>query len=411
MSKSYFLTKKQRFPVLLNRTVVSALNGIRAFCKLVFVKRTILFVSNRKIRTINLSIHSQAILLVAVLFAGKIFVNSLKYNSIINEKSEEIRKLKTSNNYFEEEISNINDKLKKVNDYLISITGNKQEAGTTENNFKQPKNIKEKDLSKSDKHTLNGIKDATFQLNEIQATARRRINNIEEAIASTGLNLKKMPNIKQLATKSKKSEKEISLNRRDELLRGQGGALDDEMRNLENASSDELEKHLEKAQFASEFDRLFLLEKLVSVMPLSRPMKNYYISSGFGVREDPKTGHGGDIHKGLDFVGAKNANIISPAGGRVILAGRYSDYGNAVVIDHGFGITTRYGHLSSVKVAKGQVVKKGQIIAAQGNTGRSTGPHLHYEVRYRGTPLNPKKFLEAGDFLFNDAETVKYVNS
>ena len=117
------------------------------------------------------------------------------------------------------------------------------------------------------------------------------------------------------------------------------------------------------------------------------------------------------MHKGLDFVGATNQSIISPASGKVILAGRYSDYGNAVVIDHGFGITTRYGHLSSIKVQKGQTVQKGQVIAAQGSTGRSTGQHLHYEVRYRGTPLNPKKFLEAGDFLFNDDKTTKYVNS
>lgn len=409
MSKNYFLTK--RLPSLLKRAATKSKNSIKAFFKIVFAKRTILFVSKNKIRTINLGIPSQIILILALAFVGKAFVNSLRYNSVINEKSEEITKLKTSNRYFEEEIGHINDKLKKVNDYLISITGNKHEASATENNFKQPKNIKEEDLSKSDKHTLNEIKNATFKLSEIQSTARRRIKDIENAISSTGLNLKKMPNTKQLATKSVKLEKEISLNRRQELLKGQGGALEDEMENFDNASTDELEKHLEKVEFANEFDRLFLLEKLVSVMPLSKPMKNYYISSGFGSRSDPISHRRHDVHKGLDFVGSKNANIISPAGGRVVLAGRYSDYGNAVVIDHGFGITTRYGHLSSIKVSQGQVVKKGQVIAAQGNTGRSTGQHLHYEVRYRGTPLDPKKFLEAGDFLFKDVGAVKYVNS
>ena len=145
-------------------------------------------------------------------------------------------------------------------------------------------------------------------------------------------------------------------------------------------------------------------------MPLARPMKGYYISSGFGRRTDPVT-HRKATHQGLDFVGKKNAEILSPSEGIVTLAGRYSDYGNAIVIDHGFGITTRYGHLSSVKVKKGQFVTKNQVIATQGSSGRSTGDHLHYEVRYKKTPLNPGKFLKAGDTLFNDKEKAKYVNS
>jgi len=95
----------------------------------------------------------------------------------------------------------------------------------------------------------------------------------------------------------------------------------------------------------------------------------------------------------------------------VILAGKFSDYGTAIVIDHGFGITTRYGHLSQIKVQEGQVVKQGEVIALQGNTGRSTGSHLHYEVRYKDIPLNPRKFLEAGDILFNDEKAPSHVNS
>jgi murein DD-endopeptidase MepM/ murein hydrolase activator NlpD len=137
-------------------------------------------------------------------------------------------------------------------------------------------------------------------------------------------------------------------------------------------------------------------------------MKNHIVSSGFGKRVDPITGRVA-VHQGLDFIGVNRAKIISPSQGKVILAGQFSGYGNAVVIDHGFGITTRYGHLSALKVKPGQFVKKGEVIALQGNTGRSTGAHLHYEVRYRGTPLNPRKFIDAGEALFNNER--KYANS
>lgn len=85
-----------------------------------------------------------------------------------------------------------------------------------------------------------------------------------------------------------------------------------------------------------------------------------------------------------------------------MLARWFSDYGNAIVIDHGNGITTRYGHLSKIKVFEGQRVKNGEVIGYQGNTGRSTGQHLHYEVRYRNIPLNPKRFIEAGQILINN---------
>lgn len=410
MNKNYFLKKKVLTIFKKYSLTLPAIVGI--LYKFLFAKRTILFVSNQKIRTIHLGAIPQALLLALAIFAGDVFIQSLRYDSIIDEKSKEISKLQSANEYFEEEFSNVNEKLKKVNDYLISITGNKHKASAVEQDFKQPKNIKDEDLSKSDKNTLNEIKNATFALNEIQGIARGRIKDIEDVISDTGLNLKKMPSNLAVKKPAKPLEKEISLNKKGELAKAQGGPLlNDEMEDLETSNSeDQLQRHLEKAQFANEFDRLFLLEKLISVMPLSRPMKNYYISSGFGERSDP-IHHGRGLHKGLDFVGATNQSIISPASGKVILAGRYSDYGNAVVIDHGFGITTRYGHLSSIKVQKGQTVQKGQVIAAQGSTGRSTGQHLHYEVRYRGTPLNPKKFIEAGDFLFNDDKTTKYVNS
>ena len=99
------------------------------------------------------------------------------------------------------------------------------------------------------------------------------------------------------------------------------------------------------------------------------------------------------MHAGMDIAGPHGKEVIAPSDGTVVFAGLEGGYGNVLVIDHGYGIKTRYGHLSAVKVKAGEKVKRGQIIAALGNTGRSTGPHLHYEVRVNGIAQNPRKFL------------------
>ena len=336
----------------------------------------------------------------------------MDYNKVIASKSEEISRLKSANDYFEEEFSDVNEKLKKINEYLISITGYNQNVSGSESNFKEPKNFKEKDLSKQDKNTLNEVKDVEMQLASIQSMAQSRIKKIESAIVITGLSVKKMPTKRLKASASE--VKEVSLNSKKMMAQGgplvEDDSLDYAMENSSLSEEDSLERELEKVKFASEIDYLIVLEKLVSVMPFAKPMRNYYISSGFGGRTDPLT-HRSAIHKGLDFVGSTKEKIISPSQGKVILAGKFSDYGNAVVIDHGFGVTTRYGHLSEVKVKEGQMVKQGDVIALQGNSGRSTGAHLHYEVRYKNTPLNPKKFLEAGEALLNEEKRVRYVSS
>ena len=410
MNKNYFLKKKlikiaANLPPFLFKKLIG-------FFKAVFAHRTVVFVTKHKIKSFNLGPFSQICLILCALWIGNFFFKSSQYTEIINSKSEEIDNLKSANKYFEEEFENVNDQLKIVNNYLISISGNKHTVKAQELEFKKPENVKEEALPRSDKHTIREIKDANTTLSEIHSLALDRIEAIENAISLTGLNLKKMPKSQVARKFLKENEKEISLNDKKDLIRGQGGpsSANENILTKNRNSQNNLEKHLEKVQFAGEMDRLVTLEKLALTMPLSRPMKNYYISSGFGKRVDPITGGRGS-HHGLDFVGPNNEKILSPSSGRVILAGRFSDYGNAIVIDHGFGITTRYGHLSAVKVAQGQVVKKGDVIALQGSTGRSTGSHLHYEVRYRNTPLNPKKFLEAGDSLFNNEKTAKYVNS
>lgn len=132
------------------------------------------------------------------------------------------------------------------------------------------------------------------------------------------------------------------------------------------------------------------------VMPAGRPIKQGWLSSYYGMRTDPFTGKR-MFHSGIDFAGKKGSDIMAVASGVVVWAGKRSGYGNLVEINHGNGYHTRYGHNSKILVKVGQTVKKGQVIALMGSTGRSTGPHCHFEVRYHGRAVNPKKYVQASN--------------
>ena len=124
-----------------------------------------------------------------------------------------------------------------------------------------------------------------------------------------------------------------------------------------------------------------------STRPIAAPM-----ASGFGFRSDPFTGRAA-LHTGLDFQANPGASIVAAAGGVVAGTEWHPQYGQLLEIDHGNGLSTRYAHTSKILVAKGDLVKRGQQVALVGNTGRSTGPHLHFEVLIDGVPQNPARFL------------------
>lgn len=138
---------------------------------------------------------------------------------------------------------------------------------------------------------------------------------------------------------------------------------------------------------------LLNLEEALSNVPISFPAKKYYISSGFGIRSDPMMTSPA-MHKGIDMAGWPKTKIYSPANGIVRRAGRNGSYGIFIEIDHENGFRTRYGHLHSLKVKKGQQVDKNDIIGLMGSTGRSTGTHLHYEVIFDGKQINPVKLIK-----------------
>jgi murein DD-endopeptidase MepM/ murein hydrolase activator NlpD len=134
-------------------------------------------------------------------------------------------------------------------------------------------------------------------------------------------------------------------------------------------------------------------------VPSDKPVKMAAFTSGYGVRSDPFRG-GAAMHAGIDLAGPMGTPIYATADGQVTSAGWNSGgYGNLIKVDHGRGIETRYGHLSQILVHPGQQVKRGQLIARMGSTGRSTGSHLHYEVRIDGKPVNPIPFMKSTDYL------------
>jgi murein DD-endopeptidase MepM/ murein hydrolase activator NlpD len=153
-----------------------------------------------------------------------------------------------------------------------------------------------------------------------------------------------------------------------------------------------------KALFNS-WKKLDLLQDSVIAVPSDKPVRTAAFTSSFGVRSDPFRGSAA-MHAGIDLAGPVGTPIYATAEGTVISAGWHNGgYGNLIKLDHGRGIETRYAHLSGILVRPGQQVKRGDLIGRMGSTGRSTGSHLHYEVRIDGRAVNPIPFMKSTDYL------------
>ena len=171
---------------------------------------------------------------------------------------------------------------------------------------------------------------------------------------------------------------------------GQGGPFvpyHPDMRPTEDA--DTLEEEIEV-----NISRWAQLRDLVSTLPLIAPIEKGFTSSRFGRRKDPITKRWA-MHKGLDLGGRYKTPVRSTAPGTVVFAARRAYYGRTIDVQHENGLMTRYAHLYRIKVKRGQKVGLGETIGLLGSSGRSTGPHVHYEIRHLGKALNPRKFLRA----------------
>jgi murein DD-endopeptidase MepM/ murein hydrolase activator NlpD len=168
--------------------------------------------------------------------------------------------------------------------------------------------------------------------------------------------------------------------------RGAGGPAFD----LDPASVERLETRTERLESELLMYEAALRER--ARVPSIWPVEGESTDS-FGVRSNPFGGGGAEFHSGQDIAAPRGAPVLAAADGKVVQAGWQNGYGQTVVIDHGNGLTTRYGHLSKIEVSAGQELKRGEELGQVGSTGRSTGPHLHYEVRVGELPVSPRRYL------------------
>lgn len=372
----------------------------------VFSKKDIVLVSNDSIKNYQVSSSVQILLFVLCILNLLLFVKSWYHYDVITAKNDEIINLRKANYSFSSEVNSLNAYLVKIDQYFNSISDfehikNKAEIPETSNlsidKFNEIFGAIKFDNTES-KIANNLIKAKILEEN-IAKSVKSRINNIEKTLLITGIDFPDGHLEKDMSIIDNRDV--VLLSEQDNPLKGQGGPLQEKYLLSNNSNFG-----LIKAPNNNQVTYLNNLENLVDHMPISKPMKNYYISSNYGKRLDPITNRYA-MHRGTDFVGSSlNEKIISPSSGKVVFAGKFYDYGNMITIDHGFDIQTRYAHLKKIKVRKGDVVEKGQVIGLQGNTGRSTGHHLHYEVRYQNKPIDPKKFLKVGTKIFQDINKI-----
>ena len=231
------------------------------------------------------------------------------------------------------------------------------------------------------------------QLVDARKDAQREINAIAARVGELQAQANRLNALGQRLTRNGKlSEGEFDFDK----LPGMGGA-----EAASDVAAGDLLKSLDllQNQFDDSGRQLTLLESMLydqqlqlAAIPSGRPSKGY-ITSGFGKRNDPFRG-GLAHHLGIDFDANTGDPVAAAAGGVVSFSGVKSGYGNVVDLDHGNGYRTLYGHNSRLLVRAGDIVRAGQTLARAGSTGRSTGPHVHFEVHVNGRPVNPRRFLD-----------------
>ena len=279
----------------------------------------------------------------------------------------------------EKSMRNLNTRNFELKGNLSSVTGNLESALAERN---QARSLGDRLTQQVEdlKKTINNLNES--EKNVVARLTRKtsdEISNLETFINRTGL----------------KADKLVAKMEKDATKKGQGGPFvelraDTEPGEFLKASINNLDNRVA---------RLENLKNLVAVMPLAAPMDYFSISSHYGKRRDPINRRWA-MHYGLDLVGAIGTRVYVTAPGTVVRAGFKGKFGRFIEVDHGLGFKTRYGHLNKILVKRGQKVNYRQKIGLLGNTGRSTGPHLHYEVLHNSKPRNPWRFIKAGRYVY-----------
>lgn len=404
-----------------NKAKTIARTGVKAFFNRLLCKRSIIIISNHKTQHVPFSAGVQAcIAFAAIGFVAWASYSSGSYAAVQREMKEKEAKLATfaqENARVEAEFSLLKQDLMKLADGGKAATSPQavkdiaaQYSGPNSTENQAASNTVTKDAELASKYNVvfnriqfleNKVRDLQSNhdamMADIRATTGGKIKELERVIAKTGVNsapLERAAEAKRLQEEQRKEKYGRIEGTANALADGQGGPF------APVSTSSVLKEKDTELYF--NLRKLVTLNDVVSALPLGIPMlADYRQTSGFGTRVDPFRGSL-SYHAGVDLGAASGAKIIATNDGRIDFAGWKTAYGNVIDVKHEYGFTTRYGHLSKILVRPGQVVKKGQVIGVQGSTGRSTGEHLHYEVRYNDQAINPGNFLKAG----RDVQTV-----
>lgn len=302
-----------------------------------------------------------------------------KNQEIIRNKDHSIRELNSVNLELKSSINSLVGLFSNVKSYLYSLNlYDRFDAFETANFDKNLSIINDEFLDNKSYNdvlpVLARIDDETKNINDLIDT---RVSNIENLITKTGISKNKVKDI-------------YAVNYSDDEKYNSNEYVISKNSVVKKTNFDDMNKKISYLNY---------LESFVNSMPVVNPMNTYRITSNFGDRPDPFE-RNTRFHRGLDLAGPINSKVTVTADGVVIYAGERRGYGNYVKVKHDNSITTEYAHLKNIDVKAGDVVKRGDTLGLQGNTGRSTGTHLHYEIRVNNEVKNPHDFIRVGDRIF-----------
>lgn len=369
--------------MLLRHKIKQLIKPIRAINNAIFKDRKILIISDHNIISIPLNRRFQRIslLLIISVVAWSVYSSGrfVAYQGMIAQKEIEVMRSNIENQELQQLYDSMHTEMQTINGFMDEL-----KKATQPNS---PKNggaaVKPSSANQSSNINPDALRNQMVKLrHKMEKKLWDSSAKLETTIAATGLELEPLLKNKKLTALREFAMQPVAEGG------GVGGPYIPASAGGKNTP--------EQDPLRSRLDYLISLSKLANEIPIGSPITTRKITSGFGMREDPFTGRNA-MHAGIDFVGPYGGKVYATAEGKVTYAGWYSEYGNLVEIKHSNGITTRFAHLKDILVREGQKVNRTSVIGTQGNTGRSTGTHVHYEVRINNEPRNPKPFVTAGE--------------
>lgn len=369
---------------------------------LLFPDKQLYFRTNGEVRFVTISQNKQilsSVILIGIICWFSITTYSHIYiNDIINDKNIELSAVNSNYEILEKQYSQLKDDiqsssqaLEQRQNYLEQILDvTKVTIGNIKNIITDDKNSTDNNLSDtSDKRTKNLIRNEKLEkvYSNLKSNEIKQSENIKLIIEDVD---SKLAFVKSTLTGAGLIEEELLELAINLPSKTQGGPLI----GFKNRLNDTI---LDSSEFNELYNKRSLLNDLelaITYLPTTTPPENYYLSSKFGARRDPFTKRWAD-HKGIDMAGWHKTPIMSGGSGVVVKAKKNGSFGLYVEIDHGNGFISKYGHLSKIKVQKGDKVSDNQIIGLMGSTGRSVSTHLHYEIWFNDKPIDPLKLIKA----------------